>query len=204
MSPDSRDLANYEDYIRRELPRLVRSGIEEVVRRETQPLEASLISSLVGIIQDCQDRVFRSYHETRGIDDEMEMPQSIESESAGVDVAGVTSYEMGIAQPPDVGRPSEFLDAVFKAPPAQSNEASTPMLRDDEMQHNLSGLTRDLMISDSGYGSELLHLCNYPVPCGRASSSSQCQNMDFGDASMIGDSGVDSSEMQWVDWGEDL
>ena len=46
MSPDSRDIANYEDYIRRELPRLVRSNIEEAVRREMQPLEASLIINI--------------------------------------------------------------------------------------------------------------------------------------------------------------
>jgi hypothetical protein len=204
MSPDSLDLANYEDYIRRELPRLVRSSIEEVVRRETQPLEASLIGSLVGIIQDCQDRVFRSYHEMRGVDDvQIEMPPSIESESAGVNVASVNRYEMiGIAQLPHVNLPSDFLDAVFKAPPARNSEALTPMLRNDEMQNNLSGLAGDLMISDSGYGSEHLHLCNYPVPCGCASSSSQHQNMDSGNASMIGDSGVDSSEMQWLDWGE--
>src|SRR5271168_53598 len=74
MSPESRDLAGYEDYIRRELPRLVRSNIEEVARRDMQPLEASLIGSLVGIIQDCQDRVFRAYRESQRVDEGIEVP----------------------------------------------------------------------------------------------------------------------------------
>ena len=39
LSPDSRDLANYEEYLRRELPLMVRSEIEEAVRREMQPFE---------------------------------------------------------------------------------------------------------------------------------------------------------------------
>ncbi|KAH6675858.1 putative resistance to glucose repression protein 1 [Halenospora varia] len=81
-SPDTRELSNYEEYIRRELPRLVRSNIEEVVRRETQPLEAALIGSLVGIIQDCQDRVFRAYRETQGMEtDDDNQPQTGYGES---------------------------------------------------------------------------------------------------------------------------
>jgi hypothetical protein len=74
MSPDSRDLADYEAYIWAELLRLVRFNIEEVVRRDMQPLEASLIGNLVGIIRDCQDRVFRSYRETQRRRDEGEIP----------------------------------------------------------------------------------------------------------------------------------
>jgi hypothetical protein len=80
MSPDSRDPAHYEAYIRAELPRLVRFNIEEVVRRDMQLLEASLIGNLIGIIRDCQDRVFRSYRETQRRRDEVEMPMRINNE----------------------------------------------------------------------------------------------------------------------------
>ncbi|KAH7311034.1 hypothetical protein BKA65DRAFT_163081 [Rhexocercosporidium sp. MPI-PUGE-AT-0058] len=61
LSPDSRDFTEYEAYARRELPRLVRSSVLEVFRRELQPVEASLVANLVNTIQDCQDRLFRSY-----------------------------------------------------------------------------------------------------------------------------------------------
>jgi hypothetical protein len=61
LSPDSRDLVDYEEYPRRELPLMVNSEIEEAVRREMQPYRDSLIGNLVGIIQDCQDRVFHAY-----------------------------------------------------------------------------------------------------------------------------------------------
>ncbi|EHL02835.1 putative Resistance to glucose repression protein 1 [Glarea lozoyensis 74030] len=85
-SPDSRELSNYEDYIRRELPRLVRSNIESVVRHETQPLEAALIGNLVSIIQDCQDRVFRSYRETQGFDHDMTNEAQVKDEVAAAAV----------------------------------------------------------------------------------------------------------------------
>lgn len=65
MSPDLRELLGHEDYIRRELSRLARSNIEEIARRDMQPLEASWIGGLVGAIQDCQNRLFRAYHETQ-------------------------------------------------------------------------------------------------------------------------------------------
>ncbi|PMD24540.1 hypothetical protein NA56DRAFT_548026, partial [Hyaloscypha hepaticicola] len=71
MSLESSDIANYEKYVRRELPRLVRVNIEETVRRETQPLEEPLIGALVSVIQDCHDKVFRSYCENRGFERHM-------------------------------------------------------------------------------------------------------------------------------------
>ena len=63
MSLDSCELLGYEDFIRRELPRLARSNIEEIAHRDMLALEASWIGSLVGVIQDCQDRLFRAYRE---------------------------------------------------------------------------------------------------------------------------------------------
>jgi hypothetical protein len=57
LSPDSRDMANYEEYSRRELPRLVRTSVLEVFRREMQPVEASLVANLVDTIQECQARI---------------------------------------------------------------------------------------------------------------------------------------------------
>jgi hypothetical protein len=61
LSPDSLELAHYEEYCRRELPRDFRAALEEVVRNESQPIEESIRNQLTNIIQDCQDRVFSRY-----------------------------------------------------------------------------------------------------------------------------------------------
>lgn len=58
---ESEGLANYEEYARRELPRLFRSTLETIVHNETRPIEERLKSQLTSIIQECQDRVFSSY-----------------------------------------------------------------------------------------------------------------------------------------------
>ena len=61
LSPDSRELADYEEYCRRELPRTFRAALEEIVHNESQPIEESIRNQLMNIIRDCQDRVFSSY-----------------------------------------------------------------------------------------------------------------------------------------------
>jgi hypothetical protein len=65
-SPESEELASYEEYSRRELPRFFRSALEAAIADEAQPLEERLRSRLVGMIQDCQDRVFSAYKSRRG------------------------------------------------------------------------------------------------------------------------------------------
>lgn len=158
MSPDGRDLAGYEDYIRRELPRLVRSNIEEVASRDMQPLEASLIGSLVGIIQDCQDRVFRAYRQTQNLDDDVAMPRS-EDRSALVSPKPLDSTEDEVPRHSLGSYPErlEFLDRVFQPPLAQVAETGGPIF---ESTASLSGVPgqsapSDMMFSDSGYVSEL-------------------------------------------------
>ncbi|KAH6714386.1 hypothetical protein BKA61DRAFT_481996, partial [Leptodontidium sp. MPI-SDFR-AT-0119] len=57
QSPDSRALAEYEEYCRRELPREFRAALEEIVHNQVQPIEESIRSQLMNIIRECQDRV---------------------------------------------------------------------------------------------------------------------------------------------------
>ncbi|KAF8858161.1 hypothetical protein BDZ45DRAFT_743595 [Acephala macrosclerotiorum] len=71
LSPDSRELADYEEYCRRELPRDFRAALEEIVHNESQPIEESIVNQLmngrlVNIIRDCQDRVFSRYRSSAG------------------------------------------------------------------------------------------------------------------------------------------
>ncbi|KAH8747438.1 hypothetical protein F5882DRAFT_265966, partial [Hyaloscypha sp. PMI_1271] len=67
-SPESEELTSYEEYSRRELPRLFRDALEAAIADEAQPIEERLRSQLVGMIQDCQDRVFSAYRSRRSFD----------------------------------------------------------------------------------------------------------------------------------------
>jgi len=61
QSPESQELANYEDYSRRELPRIFRRALEAALNDESQPIAERLLRQLPSMIQDCQDVVFSSY-----------------------------------------------------------------------------------------------------------------------------------------------
>ncbi|KAH8780531.1 hypothetical protein F5882DRAFT_259698, partial [Hyaloscypha sp. PMI_1271] len=64
-SPYSQVLASYEAYLHRELPRLFRSRVEEVVFREMQPVEANILANLERLIRECQDQLSSGYRETQ-------------------------------------------------------------------------------------------------------------------------------------------
>ncbi|RDL29978.1 uncharacterized protein BP5553_10605 [Venustampulla echinocandica] len=163
-SPDSRELANYEGYLRRELPRLVRSNIEEVVRRETQPLEAVLVGSLVGIIQDCQDRVFRAYRETQGFDPSISTPSIATLTSTPLPEAICTEDTQARAE-------SDFLDAAFQAP-VPTPEQRAPYIQPFE-------LSDYKVFSDSGYSSEPICSCRSLCSCTRSTFNTQLQDDPF-------------------------
>jgi hypothetical protein len=61
LSPDSRGLADQEEYCRHELPRFFRSCLETAINDETELLEERIRNQLVSMIQDCLDRVFSAY-----------------------------------------------------------------------------------------------------------------------------------------------
>jgi hypothetical protein len=54
-------LAQYEQYLRVELPRLVRNRLEVAVLGASEPLESQIRSQLVEIVRSCQSEAFRSY-----------------------------------------------------------------------------------------------------------------------------------------------
>jgi hypothetical protein len=208
MSPDSRDLADYEAYIRAELPRLVRSNIEEVVRRDMQPLEASLIGSLVGIIRDCQDRVFRSYRETQKRRDEVEIPATINREvSAALENIDSADNDLHSNSQDQHLRPSRFIGDVFQSPPAQNVNSEFQMPARGEVQGGFLGPTSDTMNSDSGYASEQVQFCDCLGPCNCVRTSmithvrNQGSSNDFAPQGMGGENmlvnGWDSSS-SWI------
>lgn len=161
MSPDSRVLADYEDYIRRELPRLVRSDIEEVERREMQSLETSLINTLPGIIRDCQDRVFRAYREAQRVEHELEIPlreNGVDSLSPGH--TDITKSEIPTQSLDSYPQRSDFLDTVFQLPLAVVPGTVLPIVERNETISRIEpSSSSDTMLSDFGYGSGQLKDC---------------------------------------------
>lgn len=158
-SPDSRDLANYEDYMRRELPRLVRTNIEDVVRRDMQPLEAALIGNLVGIIQDCQDRLFRGYRQMRGEETEASVSPAMTNLPSFTGTFGDQRIQSSNQQ-------SQLLEAAFQPLPlAPSNLGNqVPNVNQERMRDLHYQPSLDMVLSDSGYASELPHFCDCPGP----------------------------------------
>lgn len=61
QTSDSAKLADFEAYTQRELPKMFWAALEEVVAKEMQPVEERLRAQLMGVIRDCQDRVFSTY-----------------------------------------------------------------------------------------------------------------------------------------------
>lgn len=199
-SPDTRDLANYEEYMRRELPRLVRTNIEDVVRRDMQPLEAALIGNLVGIIQDCQDRLFRGYRQMRGEGTEA-------STSPMMDLASVpfssASNSTRISPPEHLQQQSHLLESSFQAPPPASSNLATeaPLIHPDRAGNLHHQPSLDMILSDSGYASELPHFCDCPGP------ECSCSNNSF--RSHVSDADLNANifafedplpGMQWDGW----
>ncbi|KAI3397829.1 hypothetical protein diail_10362 [Diaporthe ilicicola] len=60
------DIAQYEDFLRRELPRRVRGELEVRIEQELSPVEESLKRQLVDIVRDMQQRLFADFRRLQG------------------------------------------------------------------------------------------------------------------------------------------
>ncbi|KAF8854835.1 hypothetical protein BDZ45DRAFT_596462, partial [Acephala macrosclerotiorum] len=56
-SPGTIQLSDYEEYSRRELPRIFQGALEEAINQETEPIAERLRNQLINMIQECQERV---------------------------------------------------------------------------------------------------------------------------------------------------
>jgi len=57
----SDQLTEYEQYLRLELPRLIRNQLEVTILGASEPLESQIRSQLVDIVRSCQSEAFRAY-----------------------------------------------------------------------------------------------------------------------------------------------
>lgn len=77
------DIARYEDFLRRELPRRVRGELEVRIEQELMPVEESLKRQLVDIVRDMQQRLFADF---RRLQDEAAPQQR--DDMAGIEEQG--------------------------------------------------------------------------------------------------------------------
>lgn len=64
--PASSDIAHYEEFLRRELPRRVRGELEVRIEQALSPVEESLKRQLVDIVRDMQQRLFADFRRLQG------------------------------------------------------------------------------------------------------------------------------------------
>lgn len=174
-SPASRQLADFEDYSRKELPRLVRARLEEIVSEEMQPMEESLKSKLFDLIRESQQSLLdefksRTTSSTPTQPDAMLLAQSAPGRPA---VWSAEFSNQMIAR--DFPEQSNSLPTSSEAPNLQEKNYPLDLLSCPPLLDNHSAMAQDLdymlptdapqiQASDSGYGSTM---------CICASSSSQ-------------------------------
>lgn len=200
-SPDARDLANYEDYMRRELPRLVRTNIEDVVRRDMQPLEAALIGNLVDIIQDCQDRLFRGYRQMRGEGTDASVSPAVPSLSFSPSFS-----ENSIPNVHHQHGQSQLLESAFQPPPPSNLDLQSQVLNQNQTRtnnlHHEPSL--DMILSDSGYASEMPHFCDCQGLCSCGTFNAQTRdggaNLDANNMFAFEEPVLNGLDTQWDGW----
>ena len=144
-SPESEELTSYEEYSRRELPRLFRDALEAAIADEAQPIEERLRSQLVGMIQDCQDRVFSAYRSRRSFD----------SPSSNHVVARSPLGHPRLSSPVEQAMPNSaevastgIVEALYEGAPLQAFHPET------DVADATSKRSTENPPSDSGYISE--------------------------------------------------
>jgi hypothetical protein len=177
LSPDSRELADYEEYCRRELPRTFRGALEEIVHNESQPIEENIKNQLMNIIRDCQDRVFSSYRSLSTVATAVAVVRTpsrnpIASDSpvmASQESMAMVSMSADALPEPSFGH---IAPPFFQPPPPQTHLQSR--LEVSDLQGNTTKAPDGSDPSDSGYSSN-----ESGVPSGISSSFNNTSDSAF-------------------------
>jgi hypothetical protein len=150
QSPDSRALADYEEYSRQELPRVFRSYLEDAVNNETQHLQEHIRSHLVSIVQDCQDRMFAAWRSKCS----RRMSQAMPNRATEDAMTTPTSSQEALEEKKDLdtSQHKSMLDCIFQPPTPQSTLQYLPDLRGSEASQPSSNKP-GVSFSDSGYAT---------------------------------------------------
>lgn len=191
QSPDSRELADYEEYSRQELPRVFRSYLEDAVNNQTQHLEESIRSQLVSIVQDCQARMFSAYRSKVANKDKKPTPDSTAIEAC---VTPPVSQDSAVETMNSIKCDSKNIIESVYAPTPESTLQYVPDVRGLGSQRK-DGLTcvQAISFSDSAYSScpsgsqpatTFFQTREYPMA---KPSDELCDQFPFGDGRTAGD-----------------
>jgi hypothetical protein len=173
QSPGSQEgLADYEEYCRRELPRVFRALLEEVVNNNTQPLEEQLRSQVTNLIRDAQDRVFSGYRSSsrttgtpaRGDPSSSPQTNTSSSSSQGLATSPLRSQPTTIASSGDRSQPR--LPPFFQPPSPKNHLESGLDISDPNKTPSKPDRNER---SDSGYGSSFVMPSTLPLTPGESS-----------------------------------
>jgi hypothetical protein len=140
----------------------VRRNIEEIVHRETQPLEANLVAIVVNIVRDCQETLSTAYRERAGSNRGASSPGTTQPVlSASTVEPVIQSQEVFPFRCPseelqdrDENHARQFLETITSTPPSQQFEQFGPSI--SELSHNRPfGRPVGGPSIDSGYGGSL-------------------------------------------------
>ncbi|KAG9237203.1 hypothetical protein BJ875DRAFT_454343 [Amylocarpus encephaloides] len=172
-SPDSQNLTIYTEYLRRELPRMVRAEIEESLRHQMQPVQTALLAGLVDTMRECQDRLFRSFADQQG--QPSGQPQDTSNEESSFADLGPTKSGEDIGDNKTQGQTtadtgqSDLLNASFLQPPPTEEldldqflfscedrtSTSAPMISSDSAYESALGFISEQQDQDGDDGPEV-------------------------------------------------
>jgi hypothetical protein len=187
----------------RQLPILFRTRVEEVVRREMQPVEASLLGSLdlVGLLRECQEQLSRAHPSAAARDPNLDTsPNGTSGAAVGRTISQISEEGHFTTLEQGQQHPDEFFSVVPQPPPLQEGgqaELDLSWLNDD-WQASAS------TFSDSGYASGLLCNCSGPCRCPVAVSGTEGHHPDTSNAFLIDPSLQSQVPDQYFQWQEGL
>src|SRR5437667_11463554 len=116
-TPGSEQFASFEEYRRRELPRIARRIVEQGVQMETEPIKERMQAKLLELMPECMEQLVKGY-----IQSQRSLPSTLPNESNtpfGTAMHPLQPSQSGVAgerlasfyvPPPPVTDPQPFMD----------------------------------------------------------------------------------------------
>lgn len=128
----SAEFARYEEFLRRELPPLMRGELETRIEMAIDPIEETLRGQIVDIVRDLQLRLFQNYRESRLRQPSRELVPSSSSSrppetdsrpdpERDTDESGLDNDLAAFLPPPDFPNFFDDFNGVFFDFPAEFN-----------------------------------------------------------------------------------
>jgi hypothetical protein len=195
-----------------ELPSLFRIRVEEIIRREMQPVEAALMANLdfVGLIHECQDQLSRAYRSSDGREERLEVAQPGNEGTALASQGEAERSRTVEFEQPRQSSP-HFFKPVSDAPPAQDQDnfgldfsILGKKIPDLQTRKETSDTTSG---SHSGYASGRLCDCIGSCSCSGWSMVSRAEGVDHSDSLVAGlapsqPDDLQEQSVQWQSWME--